>query len=164
MPDQACATHLNLDPIPQDLTELSNIERILISYRLPFLTLIAMRRYGGHYKVNGPPVNVPAKPDQIVQMLPQMRNELQLIPLKLKCKLEYKSYYMYDIVQKDHIIGALTWLKSHNKFYNDIPINYNWYSTVPDSEIPEMLICGEHVHDSEYSNTNNEQLEHNIVC
>ena len=34
MPDQACANNLNLDPIPQDLTELSTIERRLISYRL----------------------------------------------------------------------------------------------------------------------------------
>ena len=98
MPDQACANNLNLDDIPQDLTELSTMERRLISYRLPFMTLIAMRRYGGHYKVNGPPVNIPAKLDQIVQMLPRMLNELQLIPLKLKCKLEYKNYYMYDIV------------------------------------------------------------------
>ena len=98
MPDQACANDLNLDPIPQDLTELSTIERRLISYRLPFLTLIAMRRYGGHYKINGPPVNIPAKLDKIVEMLPRLPNELQLIPLKLKCKLEYKSYYMSDVV------------------------------------------------------------------
>ena len=46
------------------------MERRLISYRLPFMTLIAMKRYGGHYKVNGPPVNIPAKLDQIVEMLP----------------------------------------------------------------------------------------------
>ena len=98
MPDQACANNLNLDDIPQDLTELSTMERRLISYRLPFMTLIAMRRYGQHYKVNRPPVNIPAKLDQIVGMLPQMLNELQLIPLKLKSKLEYKSYYMYDTV------------------------------------------------------------------
>ena len=91
MPDQACANNLNLDDIPQDLTKLSTMERKLISYRLPFMTLIAMKRYGEHYKVNGPPVNIPAKLDQIVEMLPQMPNELQLIPLKLKCKLKYKS-------------------------------------------------------------------------
>ena len=31
MPDQACANNLNLDNIPQDLTELSTMERRLIS-------------------------------------------------------------------------------------------------------------------------------------
>ena len=58
MPDQACANNLNLDVIPQDLTELSTMERRLISYRLPFMTLIAR-----------PPVSIPAKLDQIVEML-----------------------------------------------------------------------------------------------
>ena len=131
--------YLNLDPIPQDLTELSTIERRLISYRLPFLTLIAIRRYGGHCKINGPPFNVPAKVDKIVEMLPRMPNELQLIPLKLKRKIEYKSYYMYDVVQKDCIIGTLTWLKTHNNFYKDIPIKYNWYSTVPNDSQYQII-------------------------
>ena len=83
-------------------------------------------------------------------MLPWMPNELQLIPLKLKCKLEYKSYYMYDIVQKDHIIGALTWLKNHNYFYKNISINYNWYTSVPNGEIPEILLSGGNVEQSQY--------------
>ena len=163
MPVQACANDLNLDPIPQDLTELSTIERRLISYRLPFLTLIAMGRYRGHYKINGLPVNVPAKLDKIVEMLPRMPNELQLIPLKLKRKLEYKSYYMFDVIQKDSIIGALAWLKTHNNFYKDIPINYNWYSTVPDDDIPEMLICQQDVHDREENQFNNQQLQNNVL-
>ena len=161
MPDQACANNLNLDDIPQDLTELSTMERRLISYRLPFMTLIAMKRYGGHYKVNGPPVNILAKLDQ---MLPRMPNELQSIPLKLKHKLEYKSYYMYDIVCRDCIIGSLTWLKNQNQFYNQIPINYNWCSTVPDSDIPDLLISGGNVDLSEESMTNTEHLKGNTLC
>ena len=60
-----------------------------------------MRKYGGHYKINGPPVNVPATLDHIVEILPRMLNDLQLHPLKLKRKLEYKGYYMYDVVRKD---------------------------------------------------------------
>ena len=52
-----------------------------------------MRRYGGHYKVNGPPVNIPATLYQIIDILPRMPSELQLHPVKLKHKLEYKSHY-----------------------------------------------------------------------
>ena len=37
---------------------------------------IVMRQYGGHYKVNGPPVNVPATLDQIIEILPCMPSEL----------------------------------------------------------------------------------------
>ena len=42
--------------------------------------------------MNGPPVNVPATQDQIIEILPCMPNELQLHPMELKCKLEYKSH------------------------------------------------------------------------
>ena len=57
-----------------------------------------MRRYGGYYKVNGPPVNVPATLDQIIEILPHMPSELQLHTIKLKHKPEYKSHYMYDMI------------------------------------------------------------------
>ena len=43
-----------------------------------------MRRYAGHYKVNGPPVNVPTTLDQFINMLPHVPNQLQLYPIKLK--------------------------------------------------------------------------------
>ena len=74
-----------------------------------------MMRYGRHYKVNGPPVYVPVKLDHIIEILPHMPNQLQLCPIKLKRKLEYKSH-MYDIVQKDKVIGALTWLKQQYRY------------------------------------------------
>ena len=54
MPDQACANSLKLDQIPQDLEMLLTIERRIISLQIPFITIIAMRRYGGHYKISGP--------------------------------------------------------------------------------------------------------------
>ena len=43
-----------------------------------------------------------------------MPSELQLHPVKLKHKLEYKSHYMYDMICRDHVISAITWLKEHN--------------------------------------------------
>ena len=68
-----------------------------------------MRQYGGHYKVNGPLVNVPVTLDQIINILSHILSELQLHPVKLKCKLEYKSHYMCDIIHRDHVISAITW-------------------------------------------------------
>ena len=41
-----------------------------------------------------------------------MPNELQLHPLKLKHNLEYKSHYMYNMIQKDTVIEAITWPKT----------------------------------------------------
>ena len=57
--------------------------------------------------MNGPLVNVPASLDQVIDILPRMPSELQLHPLKLKHKLEYKSHYMYDIICNDRVVGAI---------------------------------------------------------
>ena len=98
MPDQACANGLKLHNIPQELDSITPLECRLVTKCIPFLTILLMKRYGGHYKVNGPCVNVPTQLDQVLKILPQMPNELQLHPLKLKLKLEYKSHYMYNMI------------------------------------------------------------------
>ena len=93
-----------------------------------------MRWYGGHYKVNGPPVNVPATLDQIIDILPHMPSDLQVHPVKLKCKLEYKSHCMYDMIHRDCVISAFTWLKENNSRYADIKLNEQWYN-IPSREL-----------------------------
>ena len=94
-----------------------------------------MRQYGSHYKVNGPLVNVPATLDQIIDILPFMSSHLQLHPVKLKHKLEYKSHYMYDMICRDHVISAITWFKEHNSHYIDIKLNKHWYSDIASREL-----------------------------
>ena len=139
MPDQACANGLKLHKIPQELENITPLECRLVAKCIPFLTILLMKRYGGHYKVNGPCVNVPTHLDQVLEILPQMPNELQLHPLKLKCKLEYKSHYMYNMIQKDTVIEAITWLKQHNPHYADIILNDDWYSSITNSELATLV-------------------------
>ena len=81
------------------------------------------------------PVNVPATLDQIIDILPHMPSELQLHPVKLKCKLEYKSHYMYDMIHRDHVISAITWLKQHNSHYRDITLNEHWYNDIASRQL-----------------------------
>ena len=135
MPNQACANGLQLHDIPQDLQNILPLERRVISPQIPFITILVMRWYGGHYKVNGPPVNVPAALDQIIEILPCMPSGLQLHPVKLKCKLEYKSHYMYEMICRDHVINAITWMKEHNSHYTDIKLNEHWYSDIASWEL-----------------------------
>ena len=84
MPDQACANGLQLHDIPQDLQNIMPLERRVISQQIPFTTILIMRQYGGHYKVNGPPVNVAGTLDEIIEVLPCIPSDLQLHPMKLK--------------------------------------------------------------------------------
>ena len=140
MPDQACANDLKLFTIPDELKNLFTIERRLISLQIPFITLIVMRKYGGHYKINGPPVNVPATLDQKVEILPRMLNDLQLHPLKLRRKLEYKGYYMYDVVRKDKILGALAWLKGNNRYYARVEIDGQLLDNLPSDCLDQLEV------------------------
>ena len=68
-----------------------------------------------------------------------MPSELQLHLVKLKRKLEYKSHYMYDIIHRDHVISAITWLKEHNSHYTDIKLNEHWYSDIASRELLVQL-------------------------
>ena len=68
-----------------------------------------------------------------------MRSDLQLHPVKLKDKLEYKTHYMYDMICRDHVMSAITWLKAHNSHYRDIKLNEHWYDDIASGELSLQL-------------------------
>ena len=47
---------------------------------------------------------------------------------------------MYDVICKDHVIAALTWLKEHNNHYKDIEINKNWHTMISYDGLSHFLI------------------------
>ena len=67
-----------------------------------------------------------------------MPSDLQLHPVKLKCKLEYKTHYMYDMICRDHARSAITWLKAHNSDYKN-KLNEHWYSDIDAGELSLQL-------------------------
>ena len=73
-------------------------------------------------------------------MLPCMPNQLQLYPVQLKCKLEYKSHYMYDMIWKDRVMGAIMWLKQNNHHYKDLSVNEHWSDDVSDDGVLQICI------------------------
>ena len=68
-----------------------------------------------------------------------MSSELQLHPMKLKHKLEYKSHYMYDMICRDSVNSAITWLKEHNSHYADIKLNEHWYNDISGKEMSVQI-------------------------
>ena len=68
-----------------------------------------------------------------------MPSQLQLHPVKLKCKLEYKSHYMYDMMCRDHVMSAITWLKQHNMHCRDITLNEHWCSDITSTQLSLQL-------------------------
>ena len=72
-------------------------------------------------------------------MLVYMPQQLQIHPLKLKWKLEYKSHYMYDVIRKDHVMAALSLLKEHNHHYGHVQFNNDWYNIIPDDGLSQLI-------------------------
>ena len=68
-----------------------------------------------------------------------MPSDLQLHPVKLKHKLEYKTHYMYNMICRDHVMSAITWLKQHNSHYKNIKLNEHWYSDIAAGELSLKL-------------------------
>ena len=46
---------------------------------------------------------------------------------------------MYDMIHRDHVISAITWLKEHNSHYADINLNEHWYSDIASRELLVQL-------------------------
>ena len=90
------------------------------------MKILSLYRYGSHYKVDGPPVNVPATLNKICKILPWILDEAQVFPMKLKHKLKYKGAYMHNTIRKDVVMNALRWLKNNNDYYKDIDMNEIW--------------------------------------
>ena len=47
---------------------------------------------------------------------------------------------MYDMVRKDKVIGAIMWLKEHNKHYQSIPVDTSWLENEQGNDVP-VLPC-----------------------
>ena len=125
MPRQAKANGLGLFDIPHELSQLNEVEIRLLSRRIPFMKIVALPK-GKQKAIHGPAVNVPTQLDTICNLLPRLPNECEIIPMKLKRRLCYKSHYMYDSVHPQKIIDALKWLIQNNKHYCDVKLNNNW--------------------------------------
>ena len=125
MPRQAKANELELDQVPDTLAELNEIEIRLLSLRIPFMKIVALPR-GKQKAIHGPAVNIPTKLDAICNLLPRLPDEAELLPMKLKRKLSYKSHYMYDSIHPQKMIAALQWLTENNPLYSQIELNENW--------------------------------------
>ena len=46
---------------------------------------------------------------------------------------------MYDMICRDHVISAITWLKEHNSHYADIALNEHWYNDIAAKELSVQI-------------------------
>ena len=46
---------------------------------------------------------------------------------------------MNDMIHRDHVIIAITWLKQHNSHYRDITLNEHGYSDITSRQLSVQL-------------------------
>ena len=73
-------------------------------------------------KINGSICNVPIETANVCNILPRPAVFNGLILVKLKRDLKYRGYAYFEPVCPHIICQALTYLKSHNNFYEDISV------------------------------------------
>ena len=125
VPAQSKANDMDLEEIPDELSDLNNLELHIICKRILFMKLVKLPR-GKQKGIKGAAVNVPADLGPACTLLPRIPSDAHLISLKLKRKLEYRQAYLHDTIRPEKVLTALNYLKSHNPMYADIKINENW--------------------------------------
>ena len=173
MPSLALANMLELKPIPKSLLNLCDLELHLLALILPFSKTVGLR--GGTYQgVKGESVYVPIDPDVVcntVSSLPRKLTDPHLIPLKLKRRLRYRGYFMFQTIRKTNVEEALDWLVKNNPHYSHISKDPNWFtvdSSNPNAEAYLKLTSEDDIHpdviphegdDSELINSMNDNDE-----
>ena len=138
LPVQSVANMLEVPGVPEELQGLTRLECHCIGLRIPFMMLRALRK-GGLGQICGPCVNVPATLEPIAKVLPRVPENIDLVLLKFKRMITYKSNYMCDYIRPQKVMIALLWLKENNPHYSHVEIDHAWLEKFKGQEISEHI-------------------------
>ena len=117
---------LKLDDVPKELSGLADLEQQLIAQLLLFMKIkkLPTTRMGAVVdQVISVPIEI-ADISRNVSKLPRHPDDAEIIAVKLKRKLEYKSAHLEEFIRPKVVIRALEILKeSGNKYYQNIKID-----------------------------------------
>jgi len=133
LPAQSKSNGLNLEVIPNELSNLTTLERHIISRRIAFMKLLSLPR-GKQLSIHGPAVNVPTAVVPVMSILPRVATDDSFVPLKLKRKLSYRGHYMYGNINVQRVNSALNWLMSNNNLYADVSVANDWQESWKDND------------------------------
>ena len=82
-----------------------------------------MHGKGEFAKIKGITCNISFEIANIRNILPRLPDSNGLIVVKLKRELKYRGYVYFESARSNVIYQALNYLKTHNKYYEDISIS-----------------------------------------
>ena len=131
MPAQAIANNLELKPLPSVIEDANELETRLVSPVIPFSKIVSLK--GQAYQgVKGESVCIPVEPDKVakkITKLPRKLSDAELVPLKLKRRLRFHGYYMFQVIRRHKVENIFHWLVRNNPlFKKNIAFNREWYN------------------------------------
>ena len=125
MPCQAVANRLFVEDLPKQFQGFNMFERLLASRRILFKKVTVIPK-GKSLKMKRSICNIlVTEVDVSCNTLPRPADSKGLLIVKLKCKLEYKSHKIFEVVRTALFVQFLRFLKLQNHLYSDTKINYN---------------------------------------
>ena len=120
------------------MLELNKLEERLVSPVTVFMQIRELPS-GQQQSVHGNVVNVPCDNIATLSSLPRLPENSDTIPLKLKRRLRYKTYVLYENVRRQACIEAVCYLLSKPLFQKYVPdgVNNNWIKRY-DEQIENM--------------------------
>ena len=124
-PCQAVFNKLEIFELPNELSDLRNLEKVLIAKRLLFKKIAIMHGKGEYSKIKGTICNVPIESDDICNVLPRGISNNGIIKVILKKKINFKSNVYLESVRPTVIHDILLYLKENNHLYANTNIATN---------------------------------------
>ncbi|CAI5669492.1 unnamed protein product [Oreochromis niloticus] len=151
MPALAVANKLDLADIPPELSDLNILERHLIAKCIPFAKIIPLPK-GRQRAIRGNVVCVPSEVQETVEALPRLRNDSQVMRVKLKRRLSYKGHQLFQTVSWSKLVQALHKLKQIHPQYKDVSIR-------DDAELCDPTLPDEDEEDDDDENMNEDDYD-----
>ena len=122
VPCQATCNKLEVFKLPQRLSVVNRLERVLVAKRTLFKKVSIMPK-GNAPKMKGAICNVPTEAENICDTLPRPAHSNGLLLLKLKRKLMYRGHVYFEPVKSQLLSDLLHYLKENNQFYSNVTID-----------------------------------------
>ena len=125
MPPTCSKNGLGITNPPRELINLTLLERQMIQKNMPFLK-IRRRPRTRMPALNDRVINIPIGDTDLIKnamALPRTANQIGLISLKIKRKLNYQTHHRLECMRPQKVNEALKCLSSMHPQYKDIEIN-----------------------------------------
>ncbi|XP_054166272.1 uncharacterized protein LOC128963769 [Oppia nitens] len=121
--------------IPECLNSLNDLEERMVSARIIFETILHLPK-GGQYKMKGNVVNVPVDPNAMLPLLPRIDDELHIIRVQLKRRINdpprLDNKDLYKTVRPHELKQALNFLIKQSAYINaGVKLKHDWYKRFP---------------------------------